>query len=144
MTCHKRGKPVWDNIYKNFLSADNAQKDKIIPVGAARGIFEIQNIISDTNRVTLSLIKKIGLSMPNRITLTSSKEQYSCSLDLVSSSNPSNSFIDLQNDVTQKDIELSFREGFKSVEHLKRYSTLGMATDQGKTSNILGLSLIHI
>ena len=140
LTCHKRGKPVWDNIYKNFLSVDNAQKDKIIPVGAARGIFEIQNIISDTNRVILSLIKKIGLSMPNRITLTSSKEQYSCSLDLVSSSNPSNSFIDLQNDVTQKDIELSFREGFKSVEHLKRYSTLGMATDQGKTSNILGLA----
>ncbi len=140
LTCHKRGKPVWDNIYKNFLSVDNAQKDKIIPVGAARGIFEIQNIISDTNRVILSLIKKIGLSMPNRITLTSSKEPYSCSLDLVSSSNPSNSFIDLQNDVTQKDIELSFREGFKSVEHLKRYSTLGMATDQGKTSNILGLA----
>ena len=107
LTCHKRGKPVWDNVYKNFLSVDNAQKDKIIPVGAARGIFEIQNIISDTNRVILSLIKKIGLSMPNRITLTSSKEQYSCSLDLVSSSNPSNSFIDLQNDVTQKDIELS-------------------------------------
>ncbi len=131
---------VWDNIYKNFLSVDNAQNDKIIPVGAARGIFEIQNIISDTNRVILSLIKKIGLSVPNRITLTSSKEQYSCSLDLVSSSNTSNSFIDLQNDVTQKDIELSFREGFKSVEHLKRYSTLGMATDQGKTSNILGLA----
>ena len=140
LTCHKRGKPVWDNVYNNFLSADNGKKDKIIPVGAARGIFEIQNIISDTNKVILSLIKKIGLSMPNHITLTSSKEQYSCSLDLVSSSNPSNSFIDLQNDVTQKDIELSFREGFKSVEHLKRYSTLGMATDQGKTSNILGLA----
>ena len=140
LTCHKRGKPVWDNIYKNFLSVDNAQKDKIIPVGAARGIFEIQNIISDTNRVILSLIKKLSLSTPNRITLTSSKEQYSCSLDLVSSSDPSNSFIDLQNDVTQKDIELSFKEGFKSVEHLKRYSTLGMATDQGKTSNILGLA----
>ena len=46
----------------------------------------------------------------------------------------------MQNDVTQKDVELSFREGFKSVEHLKRYSTLGMATDQGKTSNILGLA----
>ena len=140
LTCHKRGKPVWDDVYNNFLSADNGKKDKIIPVGAARGIFEIQNIISDTNRVILSFIKKIGLSMPNRITLSCSKEQYRCKLDLVSSSDPSNSFIDLQNDVTQKDIELSFREGFKSVEHLKRYSTLGMATDQGKTSNILGLA----
>ena len=140
LTCHKRGKPVWDNKYKNFLSANSRKKDDIIPVGAAKGTFSIQNIIPDTNRVILSLIKKLGLSIPNPKELNSSKEQYSCSLDLVSSSDPSNSFIDLQNDVTQKDIELSFKEGFKSVEHLKRYSTLGMATDQGKTSNILGLA----
>ena len=140
LTCHKRGKPVWDNIYKNFLPANSGKKDNIIPVGAAKGIFRIQNIIPDTNKVILSLTKKLGLNIPNTDELTSSKEQYSCSLDLVSTSDPSNSFIDLQNDVTQKDIELSFREGFKSVEHLKRYSTLGMATDQGKTSNILGLA----
>ena len=50
--------------------------------------------------------------------------------------------MDLQNDVTTKDIKVSFMEGFKSVEHLKRYSTLGMATDQGKTSNILGLAIL--
>ena len=140
LTCHKRGKPVWDNIYKNFLSTDSEKKDNIVPIGAAKGIFKIQNIIPDTNRVILSLIKKVGLSIPNPIELSSSKEQYNCSLDLVSTSDPSNSFIDLQNDVTQKDIELSFKEGFKSVEHLKRYSTLGMATDQGKTSNMLGLA----
>ena len=140
LTCHKRGKPVWDNDYKNFLPADNGKKDNIIPIGAAKGIFRIQNIIPDTNKVVLSLIKKLGLTIPKTIELTSSEEQYSCSLDLVSNSDPSNSFIDLQNDVTQKDIELSFKEGFKSVEHLKRYSTLGMATDQGKTSNILGLA----
>ena len=140
LTCHKRGKPVWDNIYNNFLSANSEKKDNIFPIGAAKGIFKIQNIIPDTNRVILSLIKKVGLSIPNPIELSSSKEQYNCSLDLVSTSDPSNSFIDLQNDVTQKDIELSFKEGFKSVEHLKRYSTLGMATDQGKTSNMLGLA----
>ena len=140
LTCHKRGKPVWDKVYNNFLSAGNEKKDNIIPIGAAKGIFKIQNIIPDTNRVVLSLIKKVGLSIPNPIELSSSKERYNCSLDLVSTSDPSNSFIDLQNDVTQKDIELSFNEGFKSVEHLKRYSTLGMATDQGKTSNMLGLA----
>jgi heterotetrameric sarcosine oxidase alpha subunit len=52
------------------------------------------------------------------------------------------SFVDLQHDVTISDIELAHREGFRSVEHLKRYTTLGMATDQGKTSNIAGLSLM--
>ena len=52
------------------------------------------------------------------------------------------SWVDLQNDVTTKDIKISYEEGFRSVEHLKRYSTLGMATDQGKTSNILGLAVL--
>ncbi|HEY0290895.1 MAG TPA: sarcosine oxidase subunit alpha family protein, partial [Hansschlegelia sp.] len=51
-------------------------------------------------------------------------------------------FVDFQNDVTVSDVELSAREGFRSVEHLKRYTTLGMATDQGKTSNVVGLALM--
>ncbi|MCJ2189211.1 2Fe-2S iron-sulfur cluster-binding protein [Novosphingobium beihaiensis] len=50
-------------------------------------------------------------------------------------------FVDFQNDVTAKDIGLAVREGFKSIEHVKRYTTNGMATDQGKTSNINGLQL---
>ena len=49
-------------------------------------------------------------------------------------------WIDLQNDVTLKDVALAARENFRSVEHLKRYTTLGMATDQGKTSNMNGLA----
>ncbi len=49
-------------------------------------------------------------------------------------------WIDLQNDVTLKDVELAARENFRPVEHLKRYTTLGMATDQGKTSNMNGLA----
>jgi sarcosine oxidase subunit alpha len=55
-------------------------------------------------------------------------------------SNPKRSFIDFQNDVTASDIDLAWREGYRSVEHLKRYTTLGMATDQGKTSNMAALS----
>jgi sarcosine oxidase subunit alpha len=51
-------------------------------------------------------------------------------------------FVDFQNDVTADDITLSAREGFTSVEHLKRYTTLGMATDQGKTSNLNGLAIL--
>jgi sarcosine oxidase subunit alpha len=51
-------------------------------------------------------------------------------------------FVDFQNDVTVSDIELAAREGFQSVEHLKRYTTLGMATDQGRTSNVVGLAVL--
>ncbi|MBC7780400.1 MAG: sarcosine oxidase subunit alpha, partial [Proteobacteria bacterium] len=51
-------------------------------------------------------------------------------------------FLDLQNDVTVADVELAAREGYRSVEHLKRYTTLGMGTDQGKLSNIAGLAVL--
>jgi hypothetical protein len=51
-------------------------------------------------------------------------------------------WLDFQNDVKVSDVELAAREGFESVEHAKRYTTLGMATDQGKLSNINGLAVL--
>jgi sarcosine oxidase subunit alpha len=51
-------------------------------------------------------------------------------------------FVDFQNDVTAKDLALAAREGFHSIEHVKRYTTTGMATDQGKTSNINALGIV--
>ena len=51
-------------------------------------------------------------------------------------------FHDFQNDVTAADIQLAAREGYQSVEHLKRYTTTGMATDQGKTSNLNALAIM--
>ena len=53
-----------------------------------------------------------------------------------------NDFIDFQNDVAVSDVELAIREGFRSIEHVKRYTTLGMAGDQGKTSNLNGLQYV--
>ena len=55
---------------------------------------------------------------------------------------PGKVFVDLQNDVTASDVELAARENYRSVEHLKRYTTMGMATDQGKTSNVNALVLM--
>jgi sarcosine oxidase subunit alpha len=51
-------------------------------------------------------------------------------------------WLDFQNDVKVADVELAAQEGFQSVEHAKRYTTLGMATDQGKTSNLNGLAVL--
>ena len=51
-------------------------------------------------------------------------------------------FVDLQNDVTTSDVKLAAREGFRIAEHLKRYTTLGMATDQGKTGNATGMAVL--
>jgi sarcosine oxidase subunit alpha len=58
--------------------------------------------------------------------------------------NGGKAFVDFQNDVTAADIALAAREGFHSVEHLKRYTTLGMATDQGKMSNVNGLAIMAV
>ncbi|MCF8471839.1 MAG: (2Fe-2S)-binding protein [Sphingomonadaceae bacterium] len=58
---------------------------------------------------------------------------------MVPVSSPNKSFIDFQNDVTLADVDLAWAEGYRSVEHLKRYTTLGMATDQGKLSNMAAL-----
>ncbi|QNA87161.1 sarcosine oxidase subunit alpha family protein [Sphingomonas sp. So64.6b] len=55
---------------------------------------------------------------------------------------PGKAFVDMQHDVSAADIELAARESFRSVEHLKRYTTLGMASDQGKTSNVNALALM--
>ena len=51
-------------------------------------------------------------------------------------------WLDYQNDVKVSDVQLAAREGYESVEHTKRYTTLGMATDQGKLSNINGLAIL--
>ena len=51
-------------------------------------------------------------------------------------------WLDFQNDVKVSDVELAAQEGYASVEHTKRYTTLGMATDQGKVSNINGLAVL--
>ena len=58
--------------------------------------------------------------------------------------NGGKAFVDFQNDVTAADIALAAREGFRSVEHLKRYTTLGMATDQGKTVQVNGLAIMAV
>ncbi len=55
---------------------------------------------------------------------------------------PGKAFVDFQNDVTEADLALAAREGFRSIEHIKRYTTTGMATDQGKTSNVNALGIV--
>lgn len=61
---------------------------------------------------------------------------------LLGRSLPGKHFVDYQNDVAERDIRLAAQEGFRSVEHAKRYTTTGMATDQGKTSNVVALALL--
>ena len=115
-----------------------------ISVGSSNGDFELDEIIKNTNEKIKALFnleetefektnvncskeldKKNIWLLPNKITLGKTK-----------------SFVDFQNDSTAKDIKLALREGFRSIEHVKRYTTTGMATDQGKLSNMHALGII--
>ncbi len=79
-----------------------------------------------------------GLSFPPRMRSRAPQASRSGA----SGASKSFAFVDLQNDVTTKDIELAKREGFGASEHVKRYTTLGMGTDQGKTANVVALGVL--
>jgi len=82
-----------------------------------------------------------GTTMQNMMTIGSAAgEVEPIAASSATLASPKASFIDFQNDVTAADVDLAWAEGYRSVEHLKRYTTLGMGTDQGKTSNMAALA----
>jgi sarcosine oxidase, subunit alpha len=104
--------------------------------GACRGIFELSAAIDDGFAAGEEAAKAAGHAVGARPRPRAKHSDMSFNATGLSPDGFSGkSFVDFQNDVTVKDIELATREGFRSVEHIKRYTTAGMATDQGKTAN---------
>ena len=111
--------------------------------GACRGIFELSAVIDDGLAAGEEAAKAAGLGGATRYR-RSPPESTGAAFQLAAPAGrttDSKSFVDFQNDVTAKDIALAAQEGFRSVEHIKRYTTVGMATDQGKTSNANALDI---
>jgi sarcosine oxidase subunit alpha len=135
--CQARGKPVWNEDLAAFIPGDPLPGIRVI--GGARGAVTLTEVLADGVRVAAEVTGTTAQQAP-------SSTGFETSLALQPSwpqpGNKGRCWIDLQNDVTLTDIELAARENFTSVEHLKRYTTLGMATDQGKTSNINGLAVM--
>jgi sarcosine oxidase subunit alpha len=116
--------------------------------GAARGCFDLQAVIADGVEAGRAAAEACGLTPP-RFRVPTVKETVTEAAPLLPlwmvplpPGRRAKRFVDLQNDVTVDDIALSVREGYRSVEHLKRYTTLGMGTDQGRTSNVNGLAIL--
>ncbi|AEH87057.1 sarcosine oxidase subunit alpha family protein [Mesorhizobium opportunistum] len=109
--------------------------------GAMMGIYATADAIEDGHRAGIESASFCGKStpVPGPRGLDLGETITAVPRD-VSPAHRVKAFVDFQMDVTTKDIELAHREGYEAVEHLKRYTTLGMGTDQGKTSNFAALS----
>ena len=131
---HKQagGELVWDAGMQAFVPGRSRQANRSI--GAAAGGYALAAILSDAwtagggSAREFAVDDALGTATPAE------------AAPPPRGAKAGKSFVDFQNDVTLADIDLAWREGYRSVEHLKRYTTLGMATDQGKTSNMAALS----
>src|SRR5439155_11829479 len=114
-------------------------------VGAARGSFALARCLSEGAAAGARAAARCGFGSGELPPSPSVAEEDAPSgrLSLLPLSHDGRrAFVDLHNDVTAADIALAAREGYAAVEHLKRYTTLGMGTDQGKTGNIPGLAVL--
>ena len=136
------GKLDFREIDQVFVPSEKSENH--INVGSCNGDFELEEIVKNTNNKVKKFLN-INEGGFDKISVLCSKESEKKNIWLLPntiSEGKTKSFIDFQNDSTAKDIKLALREGFKSIEHVKRYTTTGMATDQGKLSNMHALGII--
>ena len=113
-------------------------------IGSSRGLWNKDDCIASGVAGATDALNRLGISKTNYFFPKPGgwKNPIKPLYEIKYKKSRSKSFVDYQHDVTADDVRLAHREGFISVEHLKRYTTLGMANDQGKMGNIIGLSLM--
>ena len=137
MTCHQRGRPAWNAALAAFVPGGTLPAGMSV-AGAANGDMSTAAALRGGAQAAMDALDLKGPlpDLPQAedapVNITPFWYVEGCS----------RAWLDQQNDVTVKDVKLSHQEGYRSVEHLKRYTTLGMATDQGKTSNMGGLAIM--
>jgi sarcosine oxidase subunit alpha len=151
---HCGGKLNWDDLNCMFKPDDanppiGANGEQFVTVaGTANGYLSIDEVLMNAHDAAIRIVKKITgrsptIKCPKSISI---KENQLVPVWFMphgaSQKLKMKTWLDFQNDVKVTDVELSAQEGFESVEHTKRYTTLGMATDQGKLSNINGLAVL--
>ena len=141
LTCHHRGRPVWDDVIMGFVPGGDLPPGLSV-AGAANGTMTLGGAIAEAHDAAKMIARDLGHARGAGKAPSASDEIYEASAIWYVGGSASRAWVDLQNDVTTKDIKQSMAEGFQAVEHVKRYTTLGMATDQGKTSNTLGIAMM--
>ncbi len=140
LTCHQRGRPVWDDALAAFVPGADLPGGMAV-AGAAAGVFSTHGALQSGHAAAARALEDLGRSAPAP-TLPQAEDTPIDLRPLWHVPGKGRAWLDFQNDVTVKDIKLAHQENFRSVEHMKRYTTLGMATDQGKTSNLPALAIM--
>ena len=140
-----RGKLKWDESINAFVPG--VTTERLRPAGACRGFFTLAAAVIDGtaagDQAARDARQPHGGEMRD-VAATATDTAMAGHLGALPrpAAAAGKAFVDWQNDVTTSDLALATREGFRSVEHVKRYTTTGMATDQGKTSNINALAVV--
>jgi sarcosine oxidase subunit alpha len=140
-----RAAPRYDEGRAIFLPGMSRQAER--SAGACNGAFGLHACLEQGARAGREAAEAAGFSaeQPELPQLDDVEEAPARTLWLVPAGQPvqrSKMFVDLQNDVTAGDIRLALGEGYRSIEHVKRYTTTGMGTDQGKTANVNALGIV--
>ena len=134
-----RGKVVWDKDRAMFLPGASVQAER--SVGACKGTFSLADVLAEgdcagADAAGVATHPRGFAVMKGAGTEGGFMGRLPCR-----AGDTGQAFVDFQNDVKADDIELAVQEGMRSIEHVKRYTTTGMATDQGKTSNLNALAI---
>jgi methylglutamate dehydrogenase subunit C len=140
LTTHLNGKPVWNDALATFLAG--ALPPGMATAGAAAGTFGLKSCLDGGAAAGVAAAAAGGFKSAAPSAPKAENESSDITPLWRVTGSRGKAFVDQQNDVTVPDIELAEREGFRAVEHLKRYTTLGMATDQGKTANVNALAIM--
>ncbi|MBM2414346.1 sarcosine oxidase subunit alpha family protein [Marivita cryptomonadis] len=140
LTCHQGGRPVWNEELSAFVPSATLPPGMSV-AGAANGVFSTHGALQSGADGVKAILADLGINA-SAPALPEAEDTPARITPFWHVKNAKRAWVDQQNDVTAKDIKLAHQENYVSVEHLKRYTTLGMATDQGKTSNIAGLAIM--
>ena len=146
LSCHLGAKPVWREDIAGFVPSTQDS----LNVGGTVGTYPLTEVLAEGAKAGVCAAQALGGQPVERHANTpianDPKEGAAMALFQIPHSQPTSrapkKFVDFQNDVTAAGIEMATREGFESIEHVKRYTALGFGTDQGKTSNVNGIAIV--
>ncbi|WP_343079678.1 sarcosine oxidase subunit alpha family protein [Ostreiculturibacter nitratireducens] len=140
LTCHLGARPAWNDDISAFVPKPGAVPG-LRACGAANGVFSTQRALEDGARAAAEALEALGVTTPKAELPAADDTAYRVQ-SYWQVKEKGRAWLDFANDVTSKDVRLAAQENFASVEHMKRYTTQGMAPDQGKNSNVGALALL--